>query len=240
MCIAKYSVNPEGVFGDPVPSKSASQIREVFGRMDMNDSETVALVGGGHAFGKSHGACPLGAGDNPETAPYDPWPGNCGTGKGEDTFTSGFEGQWTTYPFQWDNEYFTQLYDYAYGEVDYELVTGDGGKYQWVNSQNGYMMLTADLAFTEDDAYLDIVTEFAENIDSLNNAFSAAWEKLTTSGGKWADNKHCMSGADVEEALATTSTPIVIESSFVEGDGASNPSLISSLVFMFIALYIFV
>ena len=136
-------MNPQGVLGDPDPMKSAARIREVFGRMGMNDSETVALIGGGHAFGKAHGACPDGPGDAPNVDPDDPWAGNCGTGSGEDTFTSGFEGQWTTYPFQWDNEFFTQLYDYANDEVNYTLITGDGDKYQWLNSDNGYMMVCA-------------------------------------------------------------------------------------------------
>ena len=112
-------VNPEGVEGNPDPIESVIRIREIFGRMGMNDSETVALIGGGHAFGKSHGACDTGAGPNPSQQPDNPWPGTCtgnsdyAMGQGLNTFTSGIEGQWTTHPFQWDNEYFTQLVEYG-------------------------------------------------------------------------------------------------------------------------------
>eukprot|EP01083_Nonionella_stella_P120106 359613_1 len=185
-------VNPGGVMGDPDPQKSAPRIREVFGRMGMGDVETVALIGGGHAFGKAHGACPLGPGSSPEDDPTNPWPGNCGAGTGPDTFTSGFEGQWTTNPLTWDNEFFIQLID-----DNYTLITGPGGKEQWENANNGYMMLTTDLALVYDDAYKAIVTNFANDISALNDAFAAAWEHLVTDGGAWSTQMKCIDASDL-------------------------------------------
>merc|ERR550525_2369433 len=123
-------VNPEGPLLDGVrkvdPVLSGIDVRATFGRMGMNDTETVALVGGGHAFGKTHGACPDGPGPRPSEDQVNPWPGNCGTGKGNDQFTSGFEGPWTSNPIQWSNEYFHNLLEY-----DWEEHTGAGGKQQW-------------------------------------------------------------------------------------------------------------
>merc|ERR1712187_561425 len=141
--------------GIPDPETSAIRIREIFGRMGMNDSETVALIGGGHAFGKCHGACPLGAGPPPREQPFDPWPGMCENG----VYTSGLEGQWTENPFKWDNDYFVQLMD-----DDYNLTTGDGDKWQWENDRNGYLMLTTDMALVYDDEYRQIVAQYAEDI----------------------------------------------------------------------------
>jgi catalase (peroxidase I) len=186
-------VDASGYLGQPDPVITAPHIREVFSRMGMNDSETVALIGGGHAFGKAHGACTEGPGLGPDEAPYNPWPGNCGTDFPSDVFTSGFEGQWTEKPFTWDNEYFIQLRD-----DNYTLVTSSGGNPQWTNLNTGYFMLTTDLALRNDDIYIDIVNEFASNQDSLDRAFEAAWEKLVTSGGNWANNTRCIDASDLE------------------------------------------
>ena len=184
-------VNPGGVNGVPDPMPSAARIREVFGRMGMNDRETVALIGGGHAFGKAHGACALGAGPPPNEQPLNPWPGNCGNGMGLNTFTSGFEGQWTGYPFQWDNEYFTQLIN-----DEYDLITGPGGAYQWKNQRNGYLMLTADLALIDDNDYYEIVAEYANDLNVLNYEFGKAWETLVTNGNGWLPEQYrvCVDG----------------------------------------------
>jgi catalase (peroxidase I) len=188
-------VNPEGFMGIPDPVLSAPQIREVFGRMDMDDRETVALIGGGHAFGKTHGACPEGAGDPPSEAPDNPWPGMCGTGRGVDTFTSGFEGPWTSNPLRWDNQFFQLLADEVF-VVD----IGPGGKHQWridnpMNEADAdLMMLTSDLALVYDSNYSSLVTEFAADQNALDIAFSNAWAKLTTDGGVWADAKKCING----------------------------------------------
>jgi len=186
-------VNPEGIKGVPDPVPTAARIREVFSRMDFNDTETVALIGGGHAFGKCHGACTTGAGLPPNKQPYNPWPGTCGTGdnkgKGAYTFTSGFEGQWTSRPLTWTNEFFTFLLN-----GNYTKIQGDGGKYQWRNAANGFLMLTSDLALINDVKYKKIVETFANDITALEDAFGKAWEKLTTQGGTWATGKKCLDG----------------------------------------------
>lgn len=183
-------VNPEGVLGEPVPEKSVPHIRGTFGRMGMNDTETVALIGGGHAFGKTHGACPTGAGPDPKASPKSPWPGTCGEGdmkgKGPNAFTSGFEGSWTTTPTEWSNEYFKNLLEY-----DWEVHTGPGNHSQWrprhkgdkANSTDGLpdiMMLTADVALLKDPAYLGLVEKFAANLTFLTEQFGSAWYKLMT------------------------------------------------------------
>eukprot|EP01060_Flectonema_neradi_P006623 TRINITY_DN144_c0_g1_i1.p1 TRINITY_DN144_c0_g1~~TRINITY_DN144_c0_g1_i1.p1 ORF type:complete len:424 (+),score=118.62 TRINITY_DN144_c0_g1_i1:47-1318(+) len=182
-------VNPEGFMGVPDAAHSALEIRDVFTRMGMNDTETVALIGGGHAFGRTHGACPKGAGPSPKENPSEPWPGLCGTGKGLDTFTSGIEGPWTTDPFAWDNQYFTLLDTYG---ANYTYYKGAGGKYQWhIPEQPKLMMMTTDVALTYDAEYKKIVHQFATDMPSLENYFSHAWEKLTTDGAVWAQEKKC-------------------------------------------------
>ena len=183
-------VNPEGFMGIPDPEKSAVQIRDVFSRMNMNDTETVALIGGGHAFGRTHGACPKGAGLPPKDAPYNPWPGLCGTGKGADTYTSGIDGYWTTDPFSWDNQYFTLLA--TFGDK-YTYYKGPGDKFQWhIRQMPHLMMMTTDVALTYDPEFKKIVQEFATDIQSLEHQFSHAWEKLTIDNGAiWAKEKKC-------------------------------------------------
>lgn len=175
-------VNPAGHMGVPVPEDLVPDIRDVFARMGMNDTETVALSGG-HAFGKCHGACPAGAGPSPKMDEYNPWPGNCGTGKGNDAFTSGFEGKWTVHPTTWDNDYYQNLLKY-----DWVNKTGPGGLPQWypVNKTDpnqpvpDIIMLTSDIALLHDESYLSITELFANDLAELSNQFSHAWYKLTT------------------------------------------------------------
>lgn len=206
-------VNPEGPMGQPIPDQSAPQVRETFERMGMNDRETVALIGGGHAFGKTHGACDEegAAGDSPrlaEEAGLDPdvqaWQGKCGSGVGAETSTSGFEGPWTPNPISWDNTYFTILNGHTW-----ENKTGPGGKQQWhstddpdlsglgaeAGTSEPIMMLTSDVSLLNDpeNKYQAIVKEFAEDSSSLDKEFAAAWHKLTTSG--WGKGKPRCTGA---------------------------------------------
>lgn len=201
-------VNPEGPMGQPIPDKSALQVRDTFDRMGMDDREAVALIGGGHTFGKAHGACAedhaaglspaqtLLRGLDPNT---EAWQGKCGTGKGADAVTSGLEGPWTANPVQWDNSYFTNLQMY-----EWAVETGPGSKHQWhsadeplgLGAQGGterIMMLTADVALLQDPEgkYQDIVKEFAENEEALEEAFAAAWHKLTTSAFGNEENARC-------------------------------------------------
>jgi len=176
-------INPEGPMGVPLPAKSAPQVRDVFSRMSMDDLETVALIGGGHAFGKTHGACPLGPGPDPKKDPRNPWPGECGSGPtkgiGPNTYTSGFEGPWSTTPTQWGNRYFTELLN-----NQWEVVVGPGGHHQWktTNGPQEIMMLTTDISLLHDPLgqYQQYVKMFATNITNLDEAFSQAWYKLTT------------------------------------------------------------
>ena len=186
-------VDPSGHLGNGDPVESATDIRDVFGRMGMNDSETVALIGGGHSVGKCHGPCPDGAGPSPAEDPLNPWPGNCGTGKLMDAFTSGYELTFTSRPTVWDNEYFNNLLTY-----DWIKETGPGDELQWKpvskNGDNNVPMaptadlkdnvtigvLTSDIALIRNKAYKRIVKEFAYDKASFDRMFSHAWYKLTT------------------------------------------------------------
>jgi catalase-peroxidase len=187
-------VNPEGPNGNPDPLASARDIRETFGRMAMNDEETVALIVGGHTFGKCHGAVsPEYLGPEPEACPVEHqglgWHNSFGTGKGADTLTSGLEGAWTNNPIQWDNGYLDNLYGY-----DWELTESPAGAKQWTpkdpaakdtvpdahdpSKRHAPMMLTSDLALKLDPIYGPITKRFHENPDQLADAFAKAWFKL--------------------------------------------------------------
>ena len=188
-------VNPEGPNGKPDPMASAHDIRETFARMAMNDEETVALVAGGHTFGKTHGAGDAGlVGAEPEGASIQEqglgWHSDFGTGKGVDTITSGLEGAWTPNPIKWDNGYFDMLFGY-----EWELTKSPAGAYQWTptdasagdlvpdahdpDRRHAPMMATTDIALRTDPAYLEISRRFHENLDEFADAFARAWFKLT-------------------------------------------------------------
>ena len=181
-------LNPEGPMGQPVPEHSANEIRDTFSRMNMNDSETVALIGGGHSFGKTHGSCANGAGKSPKEDPENPWPGLCGSGRGGDTYTSGFEFPWTKTPTEWNSEYFQNLVDFSW-----RVGKGPGDRFQWrvegvsphAPSSNGTQrqnigMLTTDVALLRDPVYTDLVKKWSKNEGDFNHAFKHAWYKLTT------------------------------------------------------------
>ncbi len=188
-------VNPEGPNGQPSILASARDVRETFARMAMNDEETVALIAGGHTFGKSHGAGPAThVGPEPEAAPIEAqglgWISSYGTGKGDDTITSGIEGSWTPKPTQWDMGYFDMLFNY-----EWDLVKSPAGAWQWVpvnpaeehlapaahdpSKRVTTMMTTADMALRMDPAYRAIALRFRENPEEFADAFARAWFKLT-------------------------------------------------------------
>jgi len=188
-------VNPEGPNGNPDPLAAARDIRETFARMAMNDEETVALIAGGHTFGKTHGAGDAAlVGPEPEAAGIEEqglgWKSSFGSGKGDDTISSGLEGAWTTEPAKWDNNFFDNLFNY-----DWELTTSPAGAQQWTPTDasaqgtvpdahdpaksHAPMMLTTDLALKEDPVYAPISKRFHENPDELADAFARAWFKLT-------------------------------------------------------------
>jgi catalase-peroxidase len=187
-------VNPEGPNGEPDPEKSAKFIRQSFKRMAMNDEETVALIAGGHTFGKVHGAAPEEHnGPDPEAAPIEQqglgWENDYGTGKGADTITSGLEGAWTNKPTEWDMGFFENLFEY-----EWELTKSPAGKWQWVpkdgtgdgtvpdahdpSKKNPPMMLTTDIALKVDPEYEKISRRFYENPDEFADVFARAWFKL--------------------------------------------------------------
>jgi catalase-peroxidase len=186
-------VNPEGPNGNPDPVAAARDIRETFARMAMNDEETVALIAGGHTFGKTHGAGPAShVGPEPEAAGLEEqglgWKSSFGTGKGGDTITSGLEVTWTTTPTKWSSNFFWNLFGY-----EWELTKSPAGAHQWVAKGAGATiphahdpskklvpsMLTTDLALRFDPAYEKISRRFMENPDQFANAFARAWFKLT-------------------------------------------------------------
>jgi catalase-peroxidase len=186
-------VNPEGPNGNPDPLAAARDIRETFRRMAMNDEETVALIAGGHTFGKTHGAGDAeNVGREPEAAPLEEmglgWKNSFGSGKGGDTITSGLEGTWTPTPISWDNSFFETLF-----ENEWELTKSPAGANQWIPKGDGplvedahdpsrshkVVMLTTDLALREDPAYGPISRRFYENPQELAEAFAKAWFKLT-------------------------------------------------------------
>ena len=189
-------VNPEGPNGKPDPVASARDIRETFARMAMNDEETVALIIGGHSFGKTHGAADPGqyVGPEPEGAPLEEqglgWKNSFGSGNGANTISSGLEGAWTTNPIKWDNNFLDNLYGY-----EWELTKSPAGAYQWKpkdgaavgtvpdahdpKKRHAPTMLTSDLALRMDPAYAKISKRFHEHPDELADAFAKAWYKLT-------------------------------------------------------------
>ena len=189
-------VNPEGPNGNPDPLAAARDIRETFGRMAMNDEETVALIAGGHTFGKAHGAAkPQGnVGVEPEGASIEEqglgWKNTYGTGKGSDTITSGLEGAWTVNPSAWTHNYLENLYAY-----DWEQTRSPAGAIQWIpeggaasnlvpdahdpSKRHAPIMFTTDLALKEDPIYREITSRWLENPEEFADAFARAWFKLT-------------------------------------------------------------
>ena len=186
-------VNPEGPDGNPDPILAVKDIRETFSRMAMNDEETVALIAGGHTFGKTHGAAPSSnVGPEPEAVGLEQqgfgWKNRFGTGKGADTITSGLEVTWTTTPTKWGNGFFQHLFDH-----EWELTKSPGGAHQWVakgaaatvpdahdrTKKHRPTMLTTDLSLRFDPSYERISRRFMDNPEQFADAFARAWFKLT-------------------------------------------------------------
>ena len=214
-------VNPEGPNGNPDPIASARDIRETFARMAMNDEETVALIAGGHTFGKTHGAGPAShVGPEPEAAGLEEqglgWKSSFGTGNGSDTISSGLEVTWTSTPTQWSNSYFENLFGY-----EWELTKSPAGAQQWTPKNGGGAgtvphahdatlrispsMLTSDLALRYDPAYEKISRRFYENPDQFATAFARAWFKLTH---RDMGPRACYLGPDVPEEVLIWQDPI--------------------------------
>jgi catalase-peroxidase len=215
-------VNPEGPNGNPDPIAAARDIRETFARMAMNDEETVALIAGGHTFGKNHGAAnpdeyvgaePAGASIEEQSQG---WKNSFGTGNGEYTITSGLEGAWTKTPIQWSNNYFENLFEY-----EWELTKSPAGAYQWKPKNEGGkgevpdahnpekshqpIMLTTDLSLRFDPIYEPISRRFYENPDEFADAFARAWFKLTH---RDMGPKTCYIGPEVPEETLIWQDPV--------------------------------
>ncbi|RFS13490.1 catalase/peroxidase HPI [Emticicia sp. C21] len=212
-------VNPEGPDGNPDPIAAARDIRDTFGRMAMNDEETVALIAGGHSFGKTHGAAPSShVGKEPEAADIESqglgWNNSFGSGKGADTITSGLEVIWTTTPTQWSNNFFENLFNF-----EWELTKSPAGAHQWVaKNADGIIpdafdeskkhlprMLTTDLALRFDPIYEKISRRFLESQDAFADAFARAWFKLTH---RDMGPRARYLGADVPEEVLLWQDPI--------------------------------
>ena len=215
-------VNPQGPDANPNPLLAAHDIRETFGRMAMNDYETVALVAGGHTFGKSHGAAPEShKGPEPEGSRIQDqatgWNSNYKSGLGVDTISSGIEGAWTTNPIKWDTGYFDNLFGY-----DWELTKSPAGAHQWQPKKNGHdiemtpdahekskknlpMMQTTDLSLKMDPKYGPISRNFHKNPDELADAFARAWFKLTH---RDMGPRACYLGTDVPKEKLIWQDPI--------------------------------
>lgn len=212
-------VNPEGPDGNPDPLASAKDIRDTFARMAMNDEETLALIAGGHTFGKTHGAAPAdNVGPEPEAADMEMqglgWHNSYGTGKGGDTITSGIEVTWTSKPTEWSNLFLTYLYGF-----EWELTKSPAGAHQWVAKGTGNIipdahdsskrhrptMLTSDIALRVDPVYEKIGRRFLDNPDEFADAFAKAWFKLTH---RDMGPKERYLGPDVPQEVFTWQDPV--------------------------------
>jgi len=229
-------VNPQGPNGKPDPMAAAQDIRETFGRMAMNDEETVALIAGGHTLGKAHGAAsPEGVvGPDPEAAPLEEqgfgWKNDHGKGNAEDTITSGLEGAWTRTPTRWSQGYLANLFEY-----EWELQKSPAGAWQWhpkdgqgaptapdahlKGKRQKLMMLTTDVALVTDPAYRAISERFYENPEQFNDAFARAWYKLTHRDmGPVA----CLVGPEVAPAQLWQDPVPVVDHPLVDGDDVAS------------------
>jgi catalase-peroxidase len=227
-------VNPEGPDGNPDPVAAARDIRVTFGRMAMNDEETVALIAGGHSFGKTHGAAPSDhVGKEPEAADLAlqglGWSNSYGTGHGADTITSGLEVIWTKTPTQWSNNFFENLFGF-----EWELTKSPGGAHQWVAKdaegiipdafdsakKHAPTMLTTDLSLRFDPAYEKISRHFLENPDAFADAFARAWFKLTH---RDMGPRERYLGTDVPQEVLLWQDPIpAVDHTLIDSDDASH------------------